>query len=298
MPRVSIAIPTYNCGPYIAQSIESLLGQTYGDFELVISDNVSTDQTEEVCRRFEALDRRVRYVRRPDNIGGPGNFRYVFSLCTGEFHKWSTADDWWEPTFLAKAVSVLDSRRDVVLCYPRTMLVDMEGRPIRPYEDQLELASDRPSDRFLQLMATIDLCNAHLGLIRRDAMLKTGLIGPERDSDVYFLAELSLYGKFSVLPDRLFNRRFHDASSSWGRFRSDIAAGDRTDEVRQEAYYRPTTRADARLHTFTKYRRLYGAVLRSPIPATEKLRLAARMARWIGWDRRAIFQELRTFAHR
>src|SRR4030095_1053135 len=148
MPRVSIAIPTYNCVAYIAQSVESLLGQTYGDFELVISDNASNDGTEDVCRRYAALDKRVRYVRRTENIGGPGNFRYVYSLCSGEYHKWSTADDYWHPSFLQEAVAVLDERSDVVLCHPKARLIDAEGNALSDYDEKLHLVDDSPCMRF------------------------------------------------------------------------------------------------------------------------------------------------------
>ena len=94
MPRVSIGMPVYNGELFIRQSVESLLAQTYGDFELVITDNASKDGTEEVCREFEKKDKRVRYVRNDKNLGGPGNFRRVFDTLQRGIHKWSTADDY------------------------------------------------------------------------------------------------------------------------------------------------------------------------------------------------------------
>ncbi len=217
MAKVSIAVPAYNCEKYISQSLDSLLGQTYGDFELVISDNASSDDTEEICRRYIAMDKRVRYIRRTENIGGPGNFRYVFAQCSGQYHKWSTADDFWHPEFLAEAVAVLDRRPDVVLCYPKTRLIDATGAALSDYEDRLDLADDSPRARFRALYELIGLCNAHLGLIRRDAMLQTRLIAAHKASDVDFLGELALLGKFKLLPDVRFYRRFHEDSSSWAR---------------------------------------------------------------------------------
>ena len=136
MPRVSIGVPVYNGERFIRQSVESLLAQTYGDFELVITDNASTDGTEEVCRELVKKDKRVRYVRNEKNLGGPGNFRRVFALCSGEFHKWSTADDYWDPTVIEKCVAVLDREPDVVLCYPKSNLVDASGRSDRTLRRQ------------------------------------------------------------------------------------------------------------------------------------------------------------------
>ncbi len=282
MPRVSIAVPTYNCERYIGQSLESLLGQTYGDFELVISDNASTDGTEDVCRQYAAKDSRIRYVRRPDNIGGPGNFRYVFSLCTGEYHKWSTADDYCDKTYLEKAVKVLDAQPDLILCYAKTTLIDADGQKIEDYEDNLDLRQSSPAERFRTLLASIGLCNAHLGVIRREALKRTRLIGSERGSDIYFLAELALYGQFALLPEQLFFRRFHQQSSSWNR----------ASKEHQDKYYNPGKKTAFRMHTWQKYGRLFSSVWRAPIPAAEKLALSGHLARLSNWERRDLADEL------
>ena len=282
MPRVSIAVPTYNCEKYIAQSLESLLGQSYGDFELVISDNASTDDTEAVCRRYAAQDKRVRYVRRTENIGGPGNFRYVFSLCSGEYHKWSTADDYWHPDFLKEAVAVLDQKRDVVLCYPKTRKIDPDGAMLSDYEDRLHLIDDSPRVRFRQLYDRIGLCNAHLGLIRREAMLKTRLIGAHKASDVDFLGEMILLGKFWLLPEIRFFRRFHPQSSSW----------DRGNVEHQRKYYDPNSKAGASMDSWRRFGFQLDMMWRSPIGLADKLALSKDIGRWARHDRHALSREL------
>jgi glycosyltransferase involved in cell wall biosynthesis len=279
-------MPAYNCERYIARSLESLLAQTYTDFELVISDNASTDATEEVCRRYEKLDSRVRYVRRTENIGGPGNFRYVFSLCSGKYHKWSTADDYWDPAYIAKCVARLDADPATVLCYSKTRLIDADGKPISDYEDNLDLQQDSPRERFFGLLSRIGLCNAHLGVIRRAAMLKTGLIGTENASDVHFLAELALYGKFALLPEYLFFRRYHQQSSSW----------DRKNVEHQRKYYEPTAKKWSGMHTWRKYRTLMRAVRRAPIASSEKLGISMRLMRTSLWERRQLAGELVAYA--
>jgi glycosyltransferase involved in cell wall biosynthesis len=282
LPKVSIAMPAYNSEAFIGRALESLLAQTYGDFELVISDNASTDGTEAICREYAARDARVRYVRRPENVGGPGNFRYVYSLCSGEYHKWSTADDYWAPTYLEKCVAVLDSRPDVVLCYSKTRLVDADGATIDDYDDNLHLQQDSPRERFESLLTIIGLCNAHLGLIRRSKMSHTALIGNEFQSDVHFLAELSLYGKFSVVPEVLFFRRFHRQSSSW----------DRDNVKNQRAYYAPGKQSHFGMNTWRKYRALTRGVWRSPLSMLDKLQLSAHLARRANWQRGLLAREL------
>lgn len=282
MPRVSVSLPTYNCERYVGQSIESLLGQTFGDLELVISDNASTDGTEQICRDYARRDSRVRYVRRPDNIGAPANFRYVFSLCRGEYHKWSTSDDFWAPDFLQKSVAVLDAHPDVVLCYPMTRFVDADGKTLNDYEDNLHLLDDSPRVRFLRLIQTIRLCHADLGLIRRATMERTMLMTDERASDVQFLAELSLYGKFWLLPERLYFRRMHPQSSSW----------DRKDENRQRVHYDPGGTDRLGMHNWRKYRHLARAVRRSPVSLRHKAALLTDVARWMVADRRGLASDL------
>jgi glycosyltransferase involved in cell wall biosynthesis len=275
-------MPTYNCEKYIGQSIESCLAQTYGDFELVISDNASTDATEQVCRDYAARDKRIRYIRRTENIGGPGNFRYVFAECTGEYHKWTTADDYIAPTLLEKCAGVLDRDPSTVLCYPKTQLINFDGHKIEDYDDNLHLREDAPSERFVRLLMTIGLCQAHLGVMRREAAAKTRLIASERASDVHFLAELALYGKFHVFPETLFFRRYHEQSSSWKR----------TDSSHQRKYYDPTGKSYYGGHTWKKYAGLYRGMLRSPIALSEKAKLSVALARMAMWERAELGHEL------
>src|SRR5215831_6668002 len=99
-PLVTIGLPVYDSERYVRQSLDSLLAQTYSDFVLVICDNASNDSTGEICRQYAAADSRVRYYRNETNIGNPGNFNRVASLTSTKYLKWSTADDFWAPTFL------------------------------------------------------------------------------------------------------------------------------------------------------------------------------------------------------
>ncbi len=281
MPKVSIAVPAYNCERYIERSLQSLLAQTYSDFEIVVSDNASTDRTADICDAIARTDSRVRVVRRTENVGGPGNFRYVFGLCSGEYHKWSTADDYWDPQYLEKCVAVLDQRPDVVLCYSRTTLIDADGTRLSSYEDNLDLQDDSPRRRYHNFFQLIGLCNAHLGVIRRAAMEHTGLIGNEIGSDEHFLAELSLHGKFAVVPEYLFFRRFHPQSSSW----------DRQSCEHQRQYYDPGRRGGFSMQAWRKYRALFDGIWRSPVPLPTRLLLSLDVSRFAMWNFRELVAE-------
>ena len=281
-PKVSIAMPVYNGQRYVGQTIESLLGQTFGDFEFVISDNASTDDTEAICRRYAATDCRIRYVRRETNIGGPRNFGYVFSLCIGDYVKWTTADDLSDRRFLEEAVAVLDADPDVALCFPRTRLIDAEGAPISDYDDNLDVRDASPRVRFREVYRRIGLCNAQLGLARRSAMARTGLMAPHGASDEDYLGELALYGKFHMLPEVRFFRRFHPEASSWAR----------SDWSHQVHYYSPGACRPPKFDLWRRFAYQFRMVWRSPIGLADKLALTADVGRWMRHSRNVLWREI------
>jgi len=100
LPKVSIGLPVFNGESFLDESLNSLLGQTYEDFELIISDNASTDSTADIIARYKALDSRIRYVRQPQNIGASENFLFVLSQARSELFMWASHDDIWEEDWL------------------------------------------------------------------------------------------------------------------------------------------------------------------------------------------------------
>jgi glycosyltransferase involved in cell wall biosynthesis len=108
LPKVSIGMPVYNGEPFIREALNSLLAQTYADFELIISDNGSTDSTQVICKEFAAKDARIRYVRQAENRGALANFQFVLDESVGEYFMWAAADDRWSNLFINTCVSVLE----------------------------------------------------------------------------------------------------------------------------------------------------------------------------------------------
>jgi glycosyltransferase involved in cell wall biosynthesis len=107
--KVTVGLPVFNAEKYLLQAIRSLLGQTFRDFELLISDNASTDDTQKICTEYAARDSRVRYVRNPENIGATANFVSVLKLANTPYFMWAAYDDLWSPNLLDNAVSALDA---------------------------------------------------------------------------------------------------------------------------------------------------------------------------------------------
>ena len=130
-PHVSIGIPVFNGEQYLAEAIDSILVLTYADFELIISDNASTDRTQEICRAYTKQDRRIRYYRNATNVGASKNFNRVFELSLVDYFKWAAYDDILAPDFLLKCVEVLDQDPSVVVCFSKMQIIDEDGKVMK-----------------------------------------------------------------------------------------------------------------------------------------------------------------------
>jgi glycosyltransferase involved in cell wall biosynthesis len=113
-PKVSIGIPVYNGEEFLRKRFDSILEQTFTDYEVIISDNASTDSTSEICKEYVKSDNRFRYVRQQNNIGGMLNFYFVLQEAKCKYFVWAAADDYWHPQFLEKNIRVLDSDDKIV----------------------------------------------------------------------------------------------------------------------------------------------------------------------------------------
>jgi len=257
---VSIGLPVYNGENYLSAALDSILKQTFADFELIISDNASTDITQEICQRYAGQDERIIYTRTKINIGAAKNYNLLLEYAKGEFFKWAAHDDLIDPMFLEKCVNVLDHEPDVVLTYPQTILYDLNGNAYGEYADGLNLSSQFPYERFLKFLENPGLCHAVFGLIRLKALKKTTLIGNYPRSDRNLLGELSLYGKFYEIPESLFFRRTHPRDSTTVN----------VTEYELAVWFDPSKEGKM---VFPRWRRLYEylkAIIRAPMSIKDK----------------------------
>ena len=206
-PKITIGMPVYNGEKYLHESIESILCQTYNDFELIISDNASDDSTEEICRSYATIDQRIRYLRNDTNVGIAKNFNRVVELARGKYFAWAAHDDKHAETFLECCHGVLEKEPSVILCYTKTKIINENGDIVATYTDDLDLRQPRPHERIRYLLIHLNLVNALYGLIRTDALKRTRLIGTYFSSDYNTLLELCILGKFWEVPEYLFFRR-------------------------------------------------------------------------------------------
>lgn len=269
-PRVSIGLPVFNGENYLSQAIDSLLAQTFTDFELIIADNGSNDRTEEICRAYAAKDSRIRYYRHESNLGAAKNFNFTYEVAVGEYFKWASHDDMCTPGFLDRCVEVLNGNPDIVLAYPGTLFIDEDDQSQGTYVDNLNLRSPRPSERLSQFFGNPGLCHPVFGLIRSNILGKTQCIGNYPRSDRNLLGELALYGQFYEIPEYLFLRRIHPQTST---------AVNKT-EAELAAWFDPLKKGKL---VFPRWRRLFEylrAISRAPLSWPERRRCFMQIAQF------------------
>ena len=211
IPKVSIGLPVYNGAEFLAEAVESILGQTFRDFELVISDNASTDATHEICQAFASRDDRIKYVRQDRNIGAGPNHDFCARHASGEYFRWASHDDRLEPEYLEKCLAMLERDPTAVLCHSKTRIIGDRGEAFATHLSGLD--SPRPSERFGAIILKPHWCVEGFGLIRASALARTHLQSSYFGGDKTMLAELALLGRFLHVPEPLFVNRDHPGRS-------------------------------------------------------------------------------------
>ncbi len=230
-PQISIALPVFNGENYLPAAIESVLAQTFEDFELIITDNASTDGTAEICKRYASDDPRISYRRNAQNIGPNQNFKLGLSLARGQFFKWAAHDDLLAPSLLAKCVALLRNDPQAVLVQSLVGIIDETGSQIATYNSGLANASDlNPAVRLRPLVLHRPLCTDIFGVFRTEVLRQTpGLSNNYFGSDRSLLAEIAVLGKIEQVPEVLFFHRHHSR-----RYSAAVKPSERVSENRSD----------------------------------------------------------------
>lgn len=200
IPRVSIGMPVYNGEKFIRKALDSLLAQTFTDFELIISDNASIDSTGDLCKDYAHIDPRITFLRHPDNLGPAENFKTVFKKARAQYFMWAACDDMWDSLWLEKCVEVLDTHSDVVLVFSNFQVFSHSNgfRKSVFVVPSLGSSAQRLSTRFINCCA-----NLIYGVFRKDC-LEFALIKQIDFWDVFFSNYMAVKGNIYVLNDFLF----------------------------------------------------------------------------------------------
>ncbi len=307
-PKVSIGMPVYNGEKYIKATLEGLLAQTFKNFELLISDNASTDMTSDICNSYAALDSRIKYWCNSENIGGTANFNKVLASANGEYFMWASHDDLHAENYLEKCVSVLDRDASTVLCHSRTAFIDSEdelidlinheGGPLQDsagntlqlaaYDSANRLNSTSPHKRLSDMLSKPYVCVNSLALMRTAAIRKTPGFQLYFGSDRVLLMELALMGRFYEVDDHLFSWRIHPEQAT------------RQQGINRQQRMAPKKTKHPRFQFLQGYWR---AIWRVPLSFSERIRCLAVLARHYSFDRlpqwrsKGLRQRQRTAAH-
>jgi glycosyltransferase involved in cell wall biosynthesis len=281
-PLVSIGLPVYNGERFLPQAIESLLGQTFGDFELLVCDNASTDGTVDMVRDYMRADDRIRLHPSEVNRGLAWNWNRAVPLARGRYFKWAAADDVHLPEYLARTVQLLETDRTAVLAHSHSADIDENGTPFRLVPSEPAMDARTPHERFHALTRRGWACIPLFGVIRADVIRRTGLHGAYPRSDRTLLAELGLYGRLVEVDEVLFHHR---------EFGGRVTRA--TDLRTRYPIFTGGEVPDAPLPHWDLLAGFVTAVRRAPLPPREKARCLAQLYDYTWEGKRALLGDLR-----
>ena len=271
--RVSIGLPVFNGELYLEQALESLLAQSYEDFELIICDNASTDRTQDICHRYAARDQRIRYYRNQVNIGAVQNWYRTFELSSCEYFAGAADDDVYDPEFLRKCVDVLDHNSAVAVCYTKAMLIDEHGNFVRNFDVEIDTTSPKPYVRLYNVIGIDYLCIQLFGVMRACVFGKTQVYAGYYGCDRNTLAELCLWGQVYEIPEYLFFHRIHanalGAARNSGRSLHELLVLD------------PGTNWRSRFPSLTRFRNYFATVARMPLTPFDRVMCFVQLVRLV-----------------
>jgi glycosyltransferase involved in cell wall biosynthesis len=271
--RVTVGLPVRNGQRFLSAALDSIRSQTFRDFELIISDNASTDATAEICKGYAASDCRVRYYRNAQDLGAAANFNRVVALARGAYFKWAAHDDVLAPDYLEHCVAALDRDPSVVLCHSRVVIIDERGGVLN--EDVRRLrhagAADAP-DRFADVILGDHGCFHVFGVMRTPILKQTAGIGPYTASDRVLLAELALRGRFADVALPLFLSRAHP----------DQSINAMPTRQQHAVWFDPANRGRFLVPTWQMFTELLKTVQRTPLSSRERRACHVHLLRWLG----------------
>jgi glycosyltransferase involved in cell wall biosynthesis len=209
MPLISVGIPVYNGENYLREALVSVREQSWGDLEVIVSDNASNDGTEGIAREFAAADPRIRYHRQPVNLGAAGNYNFTLEQATGTYFMWAAHDDIREPRFIELAIAAFADRPDASSVFSKSARIGPDGirRGVMPRPDAL--MSEDVSRRLRAAVICRHPGIVIFGLMPRELLLMTGRHGDYPGADRVLAVELALAGQLVELPEVLFLNRDH-----------------------------------------------------------------------------------------
>jgi glycosyltransferase involved in cell wall biosynthesis len=295
-PILSVGMPVYNGERFLAKALDSLVTQTFTEFELIISDNASTDATESICRAYAARDPRIQYSRNAENMGAGWNVRRVYSLARGKYFKWAAHDDFCEPTLFEKCIASLERDPSLVLVQSKVRVLDEAGSFVEDYEWPMRTDSADPIVRFRDLLLNDHLCFQIFGVIRMEALKQQPPQGSYVNSDGVLLAQLGLLGPYYEIPERLFINTRHSGQSSKTvptRVKhKGLRLTRRYGTLPSPEWWDPKLKKKLTFPEWRQLKEYTASIHRAPLPLSEKLKAYPLMLLWMKRHFRRMLKDL------
>jgi hypothetical protein len=273
-PMVSIALPVFNGENYLREAIDSVLKQTFEDFELLLLDNASTDGTSQICRESVEQDQRVRHFRSDVNRGLIWNHNRAVGLARGNYFMWIEHDDLIAEDYVNRCVKALNDDPEIVLSFTNTQIIDEHGERRELVSNHFDNTS--PSTRIGSLTRGHTLGDAEFGLMRLETLKKTALHPYIVPSELVLLCELATHGPFELIPEHLFLRRHHADEVSH-----------RSRSSREVMLIHAPDRAGTFFIPFmVNARGFFGGISRTRLPWQERVKVYNHLLVWL-WQQRS-----------
>lgn len=225
--KVSIGLPVYNGENFLKYALDSLLSQTFRDFELIISDNASTDTTPKICQEYVLRDKRIRYIRQDNNMGVLWNFNFVLKQSNKEYFIWVSSDDKLHPEFLQKNIDILEKNKNVVCSIGDVIYSDVINYEFKLNNDTKKIFRQRyvkstygTYESKVRTYLKFFQASMIYGLYRRDKLQKSIIT-----NKIFLAFDLSIilnvlkYGDFHVIDENLLHRYNKGSHSIIGTMR-------------------------------------------------------------------------------
>lgn len=215
LPLVSIGVPVYNDEKWLRRSLDHLLQQDYHNIEIVIADDLSTDDSSKICREYAEKDPRIRFFQNKFNLGALGNHRFVFELSTGDYFAWGSGHDYFHPSFVSRCLEILEQDKSVIHCCYQTLIMGVDGSSKKTTPNIIDTRGLNPAQRYMKVMKGV-VSNADIfyGLYRANALLQSNPYRNIFGGDLVFLAEISLLGATVQLDEVLHYRQLNRHESA------------------------------------------------------------------------------------
>ncbi len=274
--KLAVGMPVYNGQNYLAEALTAVLNQSFSDFELIISDNASTDTTEEIVIDLTKDDTRVVYLRQPVNLGAAPNYNAAFeSAQPSDYFVWVAHDDVPHERFFEACVEALDGDPAAALAFTRARRIGPAGEEIEQLPGRPRLTLTSAADRFGDAIKQSYNPHPIFGVMRRSALLGTHLHGSYLGSDRTLLAEMGLQGRFVEIPETLFDIRWHQEKSTQQPYAKDK-------RNTRDVWFDSSNEGKIRLPRWIRFGAYIRALLTAPVSPREKVRGFGKLARWLG----------------